>query len=295
MKPARSSLFVPGNKPSWMEKAATYGADVLILDLEDSVPKQEKASARAMVKEALRSFKRQGQGCGVRINGFAAGITLDDLEGIICPELDSVSLPKVETVDDMKQLDTLLTHLERRYGLEVGTIRTPLGLETAKAMRSAYDIAVACPRITDITLAAGPGGDASRSVGYVWTRDGRETLYLRSKTVLDARAAGIRFPTINSWLDIRDLEGLKRDARLNRQLGFWGQVVIHPSHVPVVNEVFTPTADELEYYHGIIKALEEAEKMGTAAAVHEGAMIDYAMAETARDMLEFAASIGIKG
>ena len=294
MKPARSSLFVPGNKPEWMEKAVNYGADVLILDLEDSVPNQEKIAARAMVKEALSFLKKQGQACGVRINGFATEMTLDDLEGIICPELESVSLPKVETVDDMKQLDTLLTHLEKRYDKEKGTIKTPLVLETAKAMHNAYNIAVSCPRVADIGLAAGPGGDASRSVGYIWTKDGRETLYLRSKILLDARAAGIQYPTISSWWYIKDLEGLERDARLNRQLGFRGQIVMHPSHVPVVNEVFTPTADELKFYKGMIKALEEAEKKGTAAVVYEGDMIDYAMAKTAREMLEFARSIGVE-
>lgn len=277
-----------------MEKAVNYGADVLVLDLEDSVPNHEKVAARAMVKEALKFLKEKGQACSVRINGFATGMTLDDLEGIICPELESVSLPKVETVDDMKQLDALLTNLEKRHNIEVGTITTPLGLETAKAMYDAYHIAVSCPRINGMGLAAGPGGDASRSVGYIWSKEGKETLYLRSKIVLDARAAGIQYPTISSWWDIKDLEGLEQDARLNRQLGYRGQTVMHPSHVPVVNEVFTPTADEIEFYKGMIKALEEAEKKGTAAVVYEGDMIDYAMAKTAREMLEFARSIGIK-
>jgi citrate lyase subunit beta/citryl-CoA lyase len=143
-------------------------------------------------------------------------------------------------------------------------------------------------------LAAGPGGDASRSVGYIWSKEGKETLYLRSKIVLDARAAGIQYPTISSWWDIKDLEGLERDARLNRQIGYRGQTVMHPSHVPVVNEVFTPTSGEIEFYKGMIKALEEAEKKGRAAVVYDGDMIDYAMAKTAREMLEFAQSIGMK-
>lgn len=290
----RSGLFVPGNKPSWMEKAVNYGADALILDLEDSVPDQEKVSARPLVKEALKALKKKGQACSVRINGFATGLTLDDLEGVICPELESVSLPKVETVEDMKEMDSLLTHLEKRNNIPVGTVNTPLGMETAKAMRNAYDIAISCPRIDSVSLAAGPGGDASRSVGYIWSKEGRETLYLRSKAVLDARAAGIQYPTISSWWDIMDLEGLERDARLNRQLGFRGQTVMHPTHVPVVNKVFTPTEDEIAFYKGLIKALEEAEKKGTAAVVYEGDMIDYAMVKTAREMLEFAGSIGLE-
>jgi citrate lyase subunit beta/citryl-CoA lyase len=147
--------------------------------------------------------------------------------------------------------------------------------------------------VTNLTLAAGPGGDASRAIGYVWSKEGTETLYLRSKAVLDAQAAGIRFPMITSWWNVRDLEGLERDARFNRQLGFRGQTVIHPSHVAVVNEVFTPSAEEIAYYRGMIAAIEEAEANGNAAIVYRGDMVDYAMAETAREVLAFAESIGL--
>lgn len=293
MPPYRSSLFVPGHKPDWMEKAIKYEADVLILDLEDSVPDSEKVAARPLVKAAIKSLAAKGQICNVRVNGFATGLTLDDLDGVICPELNGVGLPKVETVEDMRALDTLLTHLEKRHGIEVGTIKASLGLETAKAMRNAYDIAVSCPRVKGLSLAAGPGGDASRSVGYIWSKEGKETLYLRSKAVLDARAAGIQYPTISSWWDVKDLDGLERDAKLNRSLGFKGQTVIHPTHVPIVNKVFTPSKDEIAFFKGLIDAFEEGEAKGNAAVVYEGDMIDYAMVKTAREMLDFAKSIGL--
>ena len=294
MRPYRSMLFVPGNKPSWMKKAVDYGADALILDLEDSVPDQEKVSARPLVKEGLKELRALGQACYVRINGLVTGLAFDDLEGVVCPELDGVTLPKVETIEDIKELDTLLKHLEKRVNIQEGSIDISLGLETSKAMRNLYEIAISCSRITSISLAAGPGGDANRAIGYVWSKEGKETLYLRSKAVLDARAAGIQYPMVSSWWDIKDLEGLERDALLNRQLGFRGQVVIHPSHVPIVNKVFTPSADEITYYKGLIVAMEEAEKKGTAAVVYEGDMVDYAMVKTAREMLDFAASIGLE-
>ncbi|MBN1662453.1 MAG: CoA ester lyase [Deltaproteobacteria bacterium] len=293
MKPVRSLLFVPGNKPAWMEKAIKYGADILILDLEDSVPDGEKAAARPLVKAALKDLTGKGQTCNVRVNGFATGLTLDDLDGVLCPEINSIALPKVETVDDMKALDTLLTHLEKKHGLDVGTIKTGLGIESAKGLRNAYDIVTSCPRVTGLSLACGPGGDASRSMGYIWSKAGTETLYLRSKAVLDARAAGIPYPTVSSWWDIKDLEGLKLDARFNRSLGFRGMTVMHPTHVPIVNEVFTPSAEEIVFYKGLIEAIEEGEKKGTAAVVYQGDMVDYAMARTAREMLAFAESIGL--
>jgi citrate lyase subunit beta/citryl-CoA lyase len=292
-RPSRSALFVPGNRQAWIEKAAGYGADTLILDLEDSVPDHEKVPARAIVKAGLQALRARGQAAGVRINGFATGLTLGDLEGILCPELDSVSLPKVETAADLHELDALLTHLERRAGLPVGRIETPLGCETARAMRDVYEIATTCRRVTRVSLAAGPGGDAARAIGYQWSKEGTETLFLRSKVVLDARAAGVLYPTISSWWNIKDLDGLERDARFNRQLGYRGQTVMHPSHVPIVNRVFTPTAEEVDFSRGLIQAMEEAARQGIAAVTYKGDMVDEAMVKTAREMLDFAASIGL--
>lgn len=293
MRPYRSMLFVPGNKPSWMEKAIQYGADALILDLEDSVPDDEKVSSERQVKEGVRILKSKGQPCYVRINGLATGLTFDDLEGVVSPELNGVSLPKVESVDDIKVLDAYIECLERRINIPVGTVEIQLVLETAKAMRNTYEIAISCPRIHGICLAAGPGGDANRAIGYVWSKEGKETLFLRSKAVLDSRAAGIQYPMIISWLNIRDLDGLEKDALLNRQLGFKGQVVIHPSHVSVVNKIFTPSVEEITYCKGLIDAVDEAETKGSGAVVYKGNMVDRAMVTTALEMLEFAKSIGL--
>jgi len=198
-------------------------------------------------------------------------------------------------VDDMKALDAYIGHLEKRINIPIGTIEVILVLETAKAMRNAYEIVVSCPRIQRIYLAAGPGGDANRAIGYVWSKEGRETLFLRSKVVLDSRAAGIQYPMISSWWNIKDLEGLERDALFNRQLGFRGQVVIHPSHVPIVNKIFTPSPQEIAYYKGLIKVAEEAEKKGFAAAVYKGNMIDHAMVTTAHEVIKFVESIELYG
>ena len=113
MRPCHSQLFVPGNKPDWMEKVVKYKADVLILDLEDSVPYKEKVMSRPLVKAALKYLDEKGQFCHVRINGLATGLTHDDLEGVMCRDLKCITLPKVETVDDMKALDSFLAQLEK--------------------------------------------------------------------------------------------------------------------------------------------------------------------------------------
>ena len=207
------------------------------------------------------------------------------------PALQAVRLPKVESADDLRELDALLIHLEKRAGMEPGTVQTPLDLETAGAMRDACDILRATPRATSMMLGCGPGGDAARAVGYQWTKGGTETHYLRSRAVLDARAAGIEYPMVTSWWDVRDLDGLRADAALNRRFGFRGMVVMHPSHVPIVNEAFTPNEAELTHARGLIAAMEAAEREGSAAVTYEGDMVDYAMVTTARELLDLAASI----
>ena len=287
----RSALFVPGHKPDWVPKAVRAGADMLILDLEDSVPVPDKVHARGLVRESLAALAGCGQDRSVRINGFATGLTLDDLEAIMCPALQAVRLPKVESAADLRELDALLTHLEKRAGLEPGTVATPLDLETAGAMRDACDILRASPRATSMMLGCGPGGDAARAVGYQWTKGGTETHFLRSRAVLDARAAGVEYPMVSSWWDIRDLDGLRADAALNRRFGFRGMVVMHPTHVPIVNETFTPNEAELAHARGLIAAMETAERSGSAAVTYEGDMVDYAMVTTARELLDLAASI----
>lgn len=288
MKPYRSMLYVPGNRPAWMEKAVAYGADCLILDLEDSVPAQEKVAARPLVKAAIVAMKAKGQSVNVRVNPFDTGLTLDDIEAVLCPELNGICMPKIETIADMMELDALITHVEKRKGMVPLTIETPLACETAKGMRNIYDIATSCRRVKRVGLAAGPGGDAARAIGYKWSKEGTETLFLRSRAVLESRAAGIEYPTVSSWWNIKDLEGLERDARFNRQLGFRGMTVMHPTHVPIVNRVFTPSAEEVAYYEGLIQAMDDARKRGIAAVTYEGVMVDEAMVKTANEIIAFS-------
>jgi citrate lyase subunit beta/citryl-CoA lyase len=294
MQPLRSLLFVPGNKPTWMEKALHYGADALILDLEDSVADPDKRSARAYVRQAIERLHDCGPLLTVRINALDTGLTGDDLEAILCPGLSAIVAPKVETPHDVVVLDTLLTQGERRAGMAVGQVEIFPTLETAKGIYHAYHIASSSARVPTLCGTAGQGGDTARSLGYVWSKAGSETLYIRSKVLLEARAAGVTYPLMASWFNITDLEGLRADARLNRQLGYSGQVVIHPTHVPVVNEVFTPTPEEIAYYQGLLAAMEEAEGHGAAAVAYQGAMVDIAMVKTAQQMLALARAINTR-
>ncbi|HEX2172949.1 MAG TPA: aldolase/citrate lyase family protein, partial [Dehalococcoidia bacterium] len=243
--------------------------------------------------QAIDDLASRGQRVCVRVNGLDTGLTGDDLEAIACANLESVMLPKVESVDDIRTVDILLSHFEHKVGAPDRTVKIVASLETAPGLRAAYEILGSSPRVGTCVGSAGKGGDANRSLGYVWSQEGTETVYLRQKLVMDAKAAGVRFPMIASWFDIGNLEAMEVDSRRNRAYGFSGQVVIHPSHVEIVNRVFTPDKAEIDYYRGLIDAMREAEAAGAAAVTYQGMMVDYAMVKMAEDMIAFADSIGI--
>lgn len=295
MRLVRSLLFVPGNRPTWFEKALASEADGLILDLEDSVPEAEKEAARAQVRQGLLAGHAQAPTLAllVRPNALDTGLTGEDLEAAVVPGLSAILAPKVESRDDVREYAALIAFCERRAGLERDTIAIVPTIETALGYRNAYDIAISHPRVRALLGAVAPGGDSNRSLGFVWTRDENETLYVRAKLVLDARAAGLRQVLAGLWTNVRDLEGLSQHARQNRHLGYTGEAIIHPSHAPVVNAIYVPSAEELAYYRGLLAAMAEAERRGQASVTYQGQMVDIAMVKTAQEMLAFARDIGL--
>ena len=292
-KPLRSVMFVPGNKEDWMRKAPQYGADALILDLEDSVPDEGKAEARALVRKMAEELSGRGQTLFVRVNRLETGLTGFDLEAVTCPGVYGILLPKVQSPEDVVEVDILLKFFEQKAGMEVGSICIDPSLETAAGIRAAYDIATASDRVAHMGGSGGKGGDTARSVGFQWTLEGTETLFIKSKVLVDSRAAGVGYPMSGGWMDIHNLDGLRTLATQLKQLGYTGMHLIHPSHVPVVNEVFTPTREEIAHWQGLLQAMEERRREGSAAVTYAGDMVDVAHEETARAMLEMVREWGI--
>lgn len=292
-KPLRSVLFVPGNKEDWIRKAPKYGADALILDLEDSVPPQEKDAARQVVAKMIDELGGAGQTLFARVNPLESGITGYDLEAIAGPNLYGITLPKVQSAADVVEVDVLLRFFERKAGMDIGSIFIDPGLETAQGIRSAYEIATASDRIAHMGGSGGKGGDTARSIGYQWTPQGIETLFIRSKVLVDSRAAGVQFPISGGWFDIRDIDGLRAYAVELKRLGYNGMILIHPYHVPIVNEVFTPTPEEIAEWRGLVDAMERMRQSGGAAVTYGGDMVDIAHEQTARAMLRMAEQLGV--
>lgn len=275
MDPYRSLLFVPGHKPDWIDKAAKAQPDAIVLDLEDSVPEDLKAAARVTVAESIARASAQYPNISflVRVNGLATGNTGADLETCLVPGLAGLFLPKIETAIDLAKIDALVDHFERRNG--ASGIEYIVPVETVPAIWNAREIAHGSPRLGAMIGPTAEHADIAREVGFEWTPEGLETLYLRSRVLLAIREAGIHALT-GLWEKLDDLPGLEEFARGGRTLGYRGMVVIHPSHVEVVNSVFTPSDEEVEFYQGQVSAYEEAVASGNGALRYRGLHIDKA-------------------
>jgi citrate lyase subunit beta/citryl-CoA lyase len=291
MRPYRSLLFVPGHKPAWAEKALKAGADAVVLDLEDSVPDAEKAGARTTAAESIAHLHGLDPAVGlfVRTNSLATRLTGADLEATVVPGLTGVFAPKIEEPADVVRYDALLDHFEERNG--VSGLEYVVPIETVKAIHNCREVALASPRVGAMIGPTAEHADIARAVGYEWSPEGLETLYLRSRVLLACREAGIH-PLTGLWEDLANLDGLREFATRGRGLGFRGMIAIHPTHVPVINEVFSPTADQLDFYRGLVDTYREAAARGEGAVRYRGLHIDKAHYDKAVEWLAQAAATG---
>ncbi|MDP2661810.1 MAG: CoA ester lyase, partial [Dehalococcoidia bacterium] len=204
----RSILSVPGNRPAMLEKARSLPADALHLDLEDSVPPAEKERARQTVRQALPGFPLQRQMMVVRVNSLSTGLTEADLDAVLCPHLNAISLPKAESAMDVARVDAMMTAREKAVGLPVGRISLLVWIETPRAVLVASQIASASERTVALLLGA---DDFTREMGIPRTKEGQELDFARWMVALAARAAGI-LALDTGYPDFRDEDGLVKEA-----------------------------------------------------------------------------------
>jgi citrate lyase subunit beta/citryl-CoA lyase len=291
MKPLRTALFAPGNRPDRAEKALGLGADAVIIDLEDAVPIAEKESSRPLVKQVLEKYP--GKRMFVRINALTTPYAQDDLKGVLSKNLKGIMLPKVESPDDIFEIDKLLTKLEAAAGLESGVLEVIPICETAKGLEEAYSIASARPQHHRILTFAFGAADYTLDLGIVLTREGKELEYPRSRLPVACRAGRIMPPLDTPWMvDLKDMDGLIADIKKAKAFGFMGKIVIHPNQIQPCHDIFTPSEEEILYAKKVIDAFEEAEKAGKAAIQLEGKFIDYPVVEKSRRVVELARAIG---
>ncbi len=292
-RPFRTTLFVPATRPNLVAKAVAAKPDACIVDLEDAVAATAKAEARRNAPEMIRDLAASGMPAFVRINDLTTSHWLDDLRAVTVPGLVGIGLSKTDSPAQVQTVSHVLDVLERDAGLQPESIIIQPLLETARGMQDAFAILSASGRVCSFFGGSARDGDIIRELGARWTKAGTETLFLRSKLLLDARAAGVPYPITGTWADVPDHQGLRAFAEQGRDLGYTGMYVIHPSHVAIVNEVFTPSQEEIRYFQDLLSALREADRSGRGAASLDGVMIDVAMANRARAFLDLASSLGL--
>jgi citrate lyase subunit beta/citryl-CoA lyase len=284
MKPYRTVLFVPAHKTSWADKAADSGADAVCLDLEDSVPEHLKAGAREDAAAAVERLAKSHPAMGlfVRPNSLSTGLTGLDLEAVTVPGLTGIFAPKVDSAVDVIRYDTLLDHFEARA--ETSGLEYIIPVETIHGIQNCEEIAAASPRVGAMIGPTAEHADIAKAVGYEWSPEGLESMVHRTKILLATRAVD-RHPLTALWERIRDLDGLREFTTRGRKMGFRGQIVLHPTHVPVVNQVFTPDAEQIDFYRGLLATYNEADARGDGAVMYGDVHIDKAHADKAQEWL----------
>jgi citrate lyase subunit beta/citryl-CoA lyase len=269
--PIRSYLYAPGSDRRLLEKALQSDADAVVFDLEDAVAPNRKQAAREQVADLLRS--QPPKPVFVRVNAIASGLTEADLAAVAGPWLSGVRLPKTESLNEIRRAAEYLDRLGCAAGIQC-LIESALGVEYA------FDLARAHPRVIGIGL-----GEADLTADLGVSGD-LGLLYARSRIVIAARAAGLPAPTQSVYPHIRDEDGLRASTLEGKRLGFFGRSLIHPSQIAVVNQIYTPTAEELEKARALIEQLERAEDAGSGAfALPDGRFVDRAIVEAARRVL----------
>jgi citrate lyase subunit beta/citryl-CoA lyase len=272
--PLRSLLYVPGDRPDRFEKALATAADGIILDLEDAVAPGAKARARTAVAEFVRSPAPKP--VFVRVNGLASELTTADVNALAGASIAGIRAPKVSDAADV----ATFVRLADEAGLSVDLWCL---LESPRSVELAYEISCS-PRVAGIALGE---ADLRASLGV----QGDEGLdYARARCVVAARAAGLPPPTQAVYTTLGDEEGLRRSTERGRALGFFGRTAIHPAQVGVINDVFTPSAQEVAAAR---ETVDVAESSG-AVALPDGRFVDRAIVEQARQVLALAERLGAR-
>jgi citrate lyase subunit beta/citryl-CoA lyase len=286
----RSILSVPALRDRFVEKAADVPADVILLDLEDSVPPARKREARERARAALPLFPKRGRLLFVRPNDLSTGLLEADLDAIVGPALDGVHLPKTHDAPIVEQVDHYLTFLERSRGLPLGQVRILPWIESAAGVANVERICRASPRLIGASMGA---EDYVTSLGVMRTRAGTEIEFARARTANAAIAAGLT-PIDCPEPDYRDLAHFERDIRHARALGYRGKYCIHPAQVEIANRVFSPEQAQLAWAQRVVTAYEAGEREGLGAVGLDGAMVDRPIYVRACELLQWRAALAAR-
>jgi len=294
----RSLLFVPANSWRMIETALGEGEDAVILDIEDGCPLDEKETGRIFARDAIPRIRKKKIEVFVRVNSLETGMTKEDIEYVVQEELTGIMLPKTEEAEDILAVESLLSETEKKRGISSGKVAILPLIETPRGVLNVNEIIRASSRVIGISFGA---GDYSREIGAGMgvTSLSKDEYWLmayhpRSVISLAARAAGVLAIDAPYFGLIIDLEGLREETKKIKLMGFTGKLLTHPRHIEPVNQVFTPSEDEVTFARKVIEVYEEARSRGLGATSIGGRMIDYGSYKRALSVIAIAERIAEK-
>lgn len=286
----RSMLILPVNVPKFVEKAHTRGADAITLDLEDAVPPAEKENARALVRDSIRLAGLGGADVLVRVNNDEEHI-YKDLDAAIHEGLAAVFLPKTELPEQVLKLEALIEKMERDRGLKSHSIKIAIHIESPLGIINLKEIAGAGSRLESVSMGV---DDYCLQMGIRPSDSAEELVFPMMNLVIVARALNlIPLGVWGSVADFKDMDKFRIAAEKSKKMGFAGAYCIHPDQVNILNEVFSPSMEELSWARSVMECFEKAVAEGRASTSLDGKMVDTPIYKQALALIEEAQSIGI--
>ena len=285
----RSMMFLNAQKPGLIKDPYIYGADSIMLDLEDAVAENQKDAARYSLYHALQEIDYRGTERVVRINGLDTPHWQEDIRVCVAGGADTIRIAKTECAQDVKTVEEHVLAAEREFGRPEGSTLLMAALESCKGVLNALEVCQSSERLIGIALS---GGDYTKDLQTVITGTGVELMGARQHMIMAARAAGVQcFDTVFTNLD--DMEGFEKETRMIKMMGFDGKSLVNPRQISIVHEIFTPTQKEIIFAEKVVREIDEKKAQGIGVFTVDGKMIDIAFYDGARRTIDLAKASGV--
>lgn len=285
----RSMMFLNCQKPGLIKDPYIYGADSIMLDLEDAVAENQKDAARYSLFHALREIDYRSVERVVRINGLDTPHWREDIRVCVAGGADTIRIAKTERAQDVRVVEEAVTAAEEEFGAPVGRTLLMAAIESTRGVLNALEICESSERLFGIALS---GGDYTKDLQTVISGTGVELAGARQNMIIAARAAGVQcFDTVFTNLD--DMEGFEREVRMIKMMGFDGKSLVNPRQIEIVHKIFTPTRKEIIFAEKVVREIDEKKAQGIGVFTVDGKMIDIAFYDGAMRTLRLAKASGV--
>jgi citrate lyase beta subunit len=295
----RSWMFVPGDRQRMIDKAMGLSVDAIMMDIEDGVAPTEKENARRQIGVSLDAvcdrLKREPgyrtPARFVRTNAVGSERFIEDIKAVMRPGLEGLVVPKVDTVAQIRIAEDELGRAEVAHHMPGGSVKLLIAIESPIGLFNAYAIASSSVRIVGLLFGA---EDFTREMNLPMRREAEavDMVYARSHIATAAAAAHVQ-AVDGVWVDLNDMEGMRRFAKQARRLGMSGISIIHPTQIEDANAAFTPTKEDIDYAQAVVNAFEDARARGLGAIAFRGQLLDYPIVDRARQTLALAKTLNV--